>query len=130
MNNQLILITPPDDIQLDGLRILTVNLNADQSKILSSAFIEIIDLPTTMLYVWTDGNDIDWLLDKKNKCDAIIFNADSENDLIIGYLAGHCKSYYLGTLRVLSKVNNRQIFDVTQMSQILNNLIERYDQRL
>lgn len=129
MNNQLILITPPDDIQLDGLRILTVNLNAEQSKMLSSAFIEIIDLPTTMLYVWTEGNDIDWLLDKKNKCDAIIFNADCENDLLVGYLAGHRDSYYLGTLRVLSKVNNRQIYDVTQMSQILNNLIERYDQR-
>jgi hypothetical protein len=126
--NKVILVTEPDDISVDGIRILMVDLDQDQTQIISEALVELNDTPTIISYVWNSSNSTEWLFDKKHKSDLIIFNADSENHLIIGYLAAQKNSYYFGNLKLLQKVNNSAIYDVNSCIEIFNSMIGKYDQ--
>jgi hypothetical protein len=129
MSNKVLLVTPPDDVLLDGIRILLVDLVPEQQQIISDALTQLDSIPNVILYVWNSTNDINWLLDKKSKSDAIIFNADSENDVIIGYMAAQSNSHYFGTLKILSMVNKSTIYDTDQVLIILENKIKQYGLR-
>jgi predicted DNA binding protein len=129
MSNKVLLVTPPDDVLLDGIRILLVDLVPEQQQIISDALTQLDSIPNVILYVWNSTNDINWLLDKKSKSDAIIFNADSENDVIIGYMAAQSNSHYFGTLKILSMVNNSTIYNIDQVSTILENIIKQHGLR-
>jgi predicted DNA binding protein len=129
MSNKVLLVTPPDDVLLDGIRILLVDLVPEQQQIISDALTQLVSIPNIILYVWNSTNDINWLLDKKSKSDAIIFNADSENDVIIGYMAAQSNSHYFGTLKILSMVNNSTIYNIDQVSTILENIIKQHGLR-
>ena len=131
MTERVVLVTPPDDVQTDGVRILLVDLTSEQQDLLSQALYLLppsIDV-TGIIYSWNSTEHVDWLLDKKHKCDAIIFNADSENDLVVGYMAAQPNAYYLGTLKLLSKVNTSAIYTVDQAFNILENLLNKYETR-
>jgi len=65
-------------------------------------------------------------LDKIQKSQIIIFNADSINQTLIGYVAGKMNSYYFGTLKSLNQVNNSVIYDVDHCKTILTNIFDRY----
>jgi hypothetical protein len=96
MSDKVIIVTPPDDIHVDGLRILLVDLTLDQTQLISEALAQIQEMPTIVTYVWQTGNDIEWVLDKKHKSYYLtIFNADSQNDIVVGYLAAQNNSYYI-----------------------------------
>ena len=129
MTNKITLITPPDDIFDDALRVLLVDLTQEQSQLVSNA-LNSIDIPVDLIaYVWNRTNTIEWLIDKKHKSQLIIFNADAENAELNGYLSAHSNSYYLGTLRSIGITTKRAVKDQSQCSEILNHFIVEYDKR-
>lgn len=123
MTDKVVIVTPPDDVLLDGIRILLVDLQPEQSKIISDALTQINDA-TVIAYVWKIGEDLDWLLDKKHKSQLIFFNADSQNETLVGYLAAQRKSYYFGNLKSLQSVNNSAIYNTDQCCDILFSQID------
>lgn len=132
MTDKIIVVTPPDDILLQGIRILHVNLDEDQSSIVSTALME-SDLPHNIInYVWKMGNRVDWLLDKTPKCDIIIFNATNKNrdsgiDVILGWIAAQPQSYYFGILKDLHQVNDRAIYTTEDLLNLMEKINKRHD---
>jgi hypothetical protein len=129
MTDKVLLVTAPDDVLVDGIRVLLVDIIPEQQQIISDALTQLDNSPDIVVYVWNSDNDTSWLLDKKLKSDAIIFNADSENDVIIGYMAAQSNSHYFGTLKILSMVNKSTIYDTDQVLIILENKIKQYGLR-
>lgn len=123
MTDRILLVTPPDDINLDGLRILLVDLDHTQSNIVSEALKNISFNQSIIGYVWKNNDDIDWLLDKKHKSRFIIFNADSQNEIITGYMAAQKNSYYFGKLRCLSEANDKTLYEANTILDILEKVI-------
>jgi hypothetical protein len=122
MSDKILVVTPPDDTLLNGIRILHVELNEEQSQIASSALINSNTQHTIINYVWKMSDSVEWLIDKITKSNFILFNANSDaNDLIIGYIAAQPNSYYFGTLRDLNLVNNSVIYNADQIINILEN---------
>ena len=127
MTDKVLLVTAPDDTPVDAIRILLVDLNAEQSQIISDAINQFASIPNVVFYVWKNGDSIDWLLDKKHKSHSIVFNADCENHLILGYIVAQLNSHYFGILKTLQPVNNNAIYTVNDAVNIINNLIIRYE---
>lgn len=126
MDDKIVLITEPDDIQLDGIRILLVDLTQDQTQFLSTALGKLEKLPNLIIYS-AENSNINWLLDKKNKSKLIIFNADSDNHLLVGYMVAQPNSIYFGNLKILSEVNNRVIYSIEDLVNLLNKVIGNYE---
>ena len=130
MSDKVIVVTPPDDVLIDGLRILLVDLTTEQSQIVSNALLEVNSPYSIVNYVWKMGDSIEWMMDKKVKSDLIIFNCDQSNngaiELIIGYIAAQPNSHYFGTLRDLHLVNNSAIYNTDQIITILENAIHNH----
>jgi len=131
MTNSVIVVTPPDDTLLDGVRIALVDLAPDQTQIISDSLKEINNNNRVILYYWKMGNPVDWLLNIKPKADLIIFNADAQAngaiELIIGYMAAQSNSYYFGTLRDLNKVNDSVIYSKEDLKELLLTTLENYE---
>jgi hypothetical protein len=125
MSDKILVVTPPDDTLINGVRILHVELNEEQSMIVSSALMNSNTQHTVVNYVWKMGDSVEWLLDKVIKSDFILFNADSPNngatELIIGYITAQPNSYYFGNLRDLNLVNKSVIYNSDQIINILEN---------
>jgi hypothetical protein len=125
MTEKILVVTPPDDTLLNGIRILHVELNEEQSQIVSSALLQSNTPHTIINYVWKMGDSVEWLMDKVIKSNFILFNADRPNngatELIIGYIAAQPSSYYFGTLRDLNLVNNSVIYNSDQIINLLEN---------
>ncbi len=128
MSDKIILVSSPDDISYDGVRMLFVDLTQSQSEIMSQALLSLNNVPRIIAYTWQSGNDVDWVIDKSRKSNLIVFNADSFDQTLVGYFAGKTNAYYFGTLRSLSKVNSSVIFDVDQCSELFMDTIEKYGQ--
>jgi hypothetical protein len=126
MIDKIVLVTPPDDILVDGIRLLLVDVTIPQSQMVSSVLTQFETIPTVVAYMWSSGDSIDWLIDKKHKSDIIIFNADSDNDIVVGYLAAQPNSYYFGNLKLLSTVNRSAIYNTDQLYDLLEKLIGHY----
>ena len=131
MKNQITLVSPPDDVLHDALRIMLVELDQEQTQLISEAFLTFESVPPTVLYVWKMGDSIEWLLDKKLKTDLIIFNAGASPngaiELIIGYIAAQSNAYYLGNLKDLSKANPRAIYNIDSLKEILTRQFNKYE---
>lgn len=115
--NKVIVVTSPDDVLVDGLRIILAGLTTDQQHIVSEALIQLDIDSTIIVYTWNPA-DNDWSIDKKHKSDIIFFNADWE-DILVGYLAAQPNSHYFGTLKALGKVNTSVVYDTEQVSSII-----------
>jgi hypothetical protein len=130
MTDRILIVTPPDDTLLDGIRILHANLNPDQSQIVSDALLQSDTDHTIINYVWKPGDSVAWLLDKHKKSNIILFNANIENngatELINGYIAAQPNSYYFGTLRDLHLVNNRAIYNTNDILTLIGKLTEKH----
>lgn len=124
MTDKVIIVTPPDDILIDGVRILLVDLDNSQTQLISDALNQLTDDVTIITYLWNSTNSVDWLLDKKHKSQLIIFNADSDNDIIVGYMAAQKNSHYFGILRSLTAVNNCVIYNTDQIHNLLEKVIK------
>lgn len=130
IGNKLLLVTPPDDIHTDGLRILLVGISHDKTNLISSALTQLPAIPNTILYMWSQGNDINWLIDKKNKSQLIIFDVDNLPGELVGYFSAQPNSYYFGHLRDLDIINSNTILDVEQCYQLLENTITTYEKSI
>jgi hypothetical protein len=119
MKDRIIAVTPPDDTLQDGNRLLLVDLNEQQMQIMSQALLKLEDFSTIITYIWKVGDDIDWLLDKKLKSDLVVFNAESIDQTVVGYMAAQPESYYYGILKGLNKSNPDAIYDIEQTVEIL-----------
>jgi hypothetical protein len=126
MIDKIVLVTPPDDILVDGIRLLLVDVTIPQSQMVSSVLTQFETIPTVIAYMWSSGDSVDWLIDKKHKSDIIIFNADSDNDIVVGYLSAQPNSYYFGNLKLLSTVNKSAIYNTDQIYDLLEKLIGHY----
>ena len=100
VNDKIILVSDPDDILDDGFRILLFDLDDVQGEIFTRAITSLDDVHQTVIYTFRYGQDTNWLLDKYHRADLIIFNADSLNDLMVGFFAGKRNSYYFGNLKL------------------------------
>lgn len=125
MTNKVIVVTSPDDVLLDGFRILLVNLSPEQGKIVSDALLHLDTSNTVIMYMW-NNDAVNWLLDKKTKSDLIIFNADSDNDILVGYLAAHPTAHYFGILKDLHQINNRAIYNVENVLTLLEEISKKH----
>jgi hypothetical protein len=119
MSDKILVVTAPDDTILDGIRILHVDLSEEQRQIVSNAMLSSEVSHTIINYVWNNTDPVSWLLDKKSKCNFILFNADGALDLIVGYIAAHPQSYYFGTLRDLYLINDRAIYNTDDILSLL-----------
>jgi hypothetical protein len=132
MTDKILLVTPPDDTLLQGIRVLLVELDNNQSSMVSAALLN-TNLPHNIInYVWQMGNRIDWLLDKMSKSDLIVFNAEAQNngaiELILGYVAAQPQSYYFGNLKDLHLANDRAIYSVDELTTLLEKIGKQHDQ--
>lgn len=121
--NNITLVTPPDDILSDGFRILLADISREQSKIVTEALGNLEKTLPIVVYVWDSEQTIEWLIDKKHKSDVIIFNAESENREVVGYMTAQSNAYYMGTLRSFEIINNRVIRDIESCIKIFENYI-------
>jgi len=128
MSDQIILVTSPDEVQLDGPRVLLVDLFEEQNQIVSNALMKLDGLKFPMIvYSWKSIDPIDWLLDKRIKSDLIIFNADNVSDpYIIGYMAAMPRSYYLGSLKDLHRVNKNAIYSDEDCLILMEKISKEY----
>jgi hypothetical protein len=127
MSDRVIIVTPPDDTLLDGIRFLAVDLDQSQTQVLSSSLSKLVSMPNIIVYIWNTGDSVDWLFDKKQKSEVIVFNANSQNELIVGYLAAQKESFYFGNLKSLNAVNNSAIYSVEDCFVFLERMIDKYD---
>ena len=121
--NNITLITPPDDILADGFRILLVDISREQSNIVTAALGNLEKNLPIVVYVWNSEQTVEWLADKKHKSDVIIFNAQSENREVVGYMTAQSNAYYMGILRPFEIINNRCITDLDLCTKIFENYI-------
>ena len=121
MIDKITLVTPPDDVIEDAIRILTFDLTTEQNQILSNAINGDNNLPNKLIiYVYQNSNDFKWLLDKKQKSSIIIFNAESINQTVVGYLSAQQNSFYFGELKNLSIANSSRIYSENEVYKIIN----------
>jgi len=121
MIDKITLVTPPDDVIEDAIRILTFDLTTEQNQILSNAINGDNNLPNKLIiYVYQNSNDFKWLLDKKQKSSIIIFNAESINQTVVGYLSAQHNSFYFGELKNLSIANSSRIYSENEVYKIIN----------
>ena len=120
MTNKILVVTAPDDVLEQGKRIAAVDLTAAQSFELSESIKDLDITDTVIVYAWTFGQDVEWLIDKIYKSDAIIFNAESDDQTLAGFLAAQKNSAYFGTMRSLKDVNKSVIFDRDQCLTFLD----------
>ena len=123
VKNKITIITPPDDILQDGVRILVYGCKEEHTLLISSVIYQLEDCKPTIIYVSNGQNDNEWTLDKKLKCSIIVFNAEAEDQTMIGYLAGQTNSYYFGQLRTLNTVNSNRIDSKEQLTTIIGDLV-------
>lgn len=128
MTERILVVTPPDDIFYNGFRLLSVDLKVDQSNELSSSLKNLKTNHDIIVYSWKIGADITWLLDKIHKSNAIIFNAESLDQALVGFLAGQKRSAYFGDLKTIKQINNSVVFDRDQCTRFLNRYLESYEQ--
>lgn len=113
MANSIVVVTPPDDILQDGYRILCVGLEVDESQIVSDIVKE--SKHNNIIIYIADILDPTWVIDKKQKSDLIVFNANMEDRTLVGYLAAQGNSFYFGTLKTIAYANNRAIYTGDQL---------------
>ena len=131
MSDKILVVTSPDDTLLQGIRVAHINLNEEQSSIVSLALFQ-AKLPHNIInYVWKMGDSVEWFLDKTAKSEIIIFNADSPIngaiELLLGWTAAQHNSYYFGTLKDLYKANDRAIYSVEDILTLLEKVSRNYE---
>lgn len=119
MSNNVTIVTSPDDFLADGFRFMVVDLTETQTKIISDVLLELKFVGNIIVYFYKSTDPIEWFLDKKSKSDFIIFNAESNNELLIGYLAAQKNSHYFGILKTLSGANKSAIYSVEDIISLL-----------
>lgn len=119
MSDHVVIVTSPDDFLPDSFRFMLVDLNDDQTQLVSSALLKLNKVGNIVVYSYKSSDPIEWLLDKRVKSNFVIFNAESNNDILIGYLSAHKNSYYFGTLKTLAQANRSAIYSVEDVLNLI-----------
>jgi hypothetical protein len=127
MTEKVLVVTRPDDVVLDGFRLLLVDLDSEQTKIISDVLLEITSSYTIITYMWGANDDSYWLLDKKAKSNLIIFNANSQSELVVGYIAAQRNSHYFGTLKNLAQANTKAIYGSEDCKALITLNLNNYE---
>jgi hypothetical protein len=127
MKNQITLVSAPDDVLHDAVRILLVDLTQEQTQVVSESLMSFDTIPPTVVYVWSSKDTVEWLADKRLKSHAIIFNADSDKSEIVGYLASQSNTHYFGTLKDLGVLNKRTIYSTDDFKGIITRYFKQYE---
>lgn len=110
MTDKIVVVTPPDDVLIDGFRILLVDFSESQASFFSQFLLSCENPKQTIItYHWRCHQDYSWVIDKKHKSNLILVNAESENQIIVGYFIAQPNCYYFGSLKNLSVCNPRLI---------------------
>ena len=125
MTDRITIVTPPDDILLDGIRILLIDLTEEQTNIVSTALKQSEN--NNIVAYLANGKDWNWIIDKKHKSDLIIFNAESDDHIAVGYFAAQPKSVYFGILKSLHIANDRAIYTVEDIIFLLENISKKHE---
>lgn len=115
MIDSITIVSPPDDFFIDGKRVLCYDLTHEQSFTFSNYLKENSFDQSLIIYTCRAFENDEWLIDKKQKSDIIIFNAESQDTYMVGYLAAHPNSFYFGNLKSLKICNNREINDMEKI---------------
>lgn len=127
MTDRILVVTPPDDTLLQGIRITHVALTEEQTSMVSTSLMKSETPHSIINYVWNIGNSVEWLFDKILKSDLVIFDAENESiKMLIGWVASKPNSYYFGTLRDLHLVNNRVIYSIDDILILLEKLSKKH----
>ena len=127
MENKITLVTQPDDVTYDGLRILAYDLMPNQSQMVSDCLSQLKDIPQIIVYVANGHDDPKWIIDKKQKCSIIVINAESQDQTMVGYLSAQRNSYYFGNLRSVSEANGSVIQETKQLTMIMEDQIAKHE---
>lgn len=119
MSEKIILVTDPDDTAISGLRILLVDLTQNQEENVSEKLKNLDTNENIIVYIWKNLESINWLLDKLLKSDLVLFNAETDNQIICGFLASKPNSYYFGMLRDLDIYNVNSLDNGYDLKDIL-----------
>ena len=65
MTDKVLIATSPDDVLVDGFRLLLVDLDSNQTKVLSDTLLSLKLETTVIVYLWAGTDPISWLLDKR-----------------------------------------------------------------
>jgi len=125
--NKVFLVTAPDDVTYDSIKIICVGLSEAQREIVSQTLQRFNEIPTTVVYVWNNGDSHEWLFDKKQKCDLILFNAENNDKSVVGYFAAHKNAYYFGEIGIYSQVTNRIIHDTDQCHELIKEIVSIHE---
>jgi hypothetical protein len=119
MSDHVVIVTSPDDFVPDSFRFLVFDLTEDQTQIISESLLRLHKIGNVVVYSAKSTDPIEWILDKKLKSDFIIFNAESLDDVMVGYFTAQRNSYYFGILKKLNKINKSAIYSVEDVIELL-----------
>ena len=128
MTSRVLVVTHPDDVADDGVRLLLVDLTSEQLQTVSNVLTQLTTDSAIITYIWRSSISTDWLLDKKQKSHWIIYNAESTDQAVVGYLTAQRNASYFGTLMSLKGVNKSAILSVDQCQTIIETAIGKYEQ--
>jgi hypothetical protein len=117
---QIKIITSPDDVYDNCVRLLCVDLNKEQTEFISNTLKKIEN--DCAVYIWTTDDDAEWLFDKVFKSDVIILNCESEHQDIVGWIMGFKKTKYLGNPKKLKIINKNAIYSEQDILQSLGEI--------
>jgi hypothetical protein len=129
MSDKILIVTDPDDTLDQGIRISVIGLNPEQRLIVSKALLDLDSTACLITYIWDTNEGVNWIIDKIYKSDVIFFNAEIENQTLVGYLAAQSNAHYFGTLRTLKEVNTSVIYDVDRCLNILENSVKKHGKK-
>lgn len=119
MNSKIVLITAPDDVEYDALKIAAVDLAPEQSEALSQV-VKLIDIDRDInLYVYNLWDDLKWIIDKASKADIVFANAGSDNQQLIGFLASKRHTHLFGESTLSKALNKEPVFSQEQIEHII-----------
>ena len=113
------MITDPDDVEYDALRIVAVDLAPDQSHSLSEVLKTIQIDKDINLYVYSNSDDIAWLIDKSIKADYIFANPQSDDQHLVGYIASKRQSHFFGETKITKALNKKSVLSQDHIVEIL-----------
>ena len=128
MTDRVLVVTHPDDVLDDGVRLLLVDLTQEQLQTVSNVLTRLTTDAAIITYIWNSQISTDWLIDKKHKSHCIIYNAESSDQAIVGYLTAQRNSSYFGTPRSLKDVNKSAILSIDQCQTIIETAVGKYEQ--
>ena len=115
MNRKISLITAPDDLEFDAIRILAVCLSPDQSNTLSDV-LKVLEVEKDInLYIYNHADDLYWLVDKAHKADIIFVNGALENQKVAGWLASKRQSCFFDDAPLHKALNNTIVYSKEQI---------------